>query len=281
LFFNPVVYNGVQLYWTDNSAVESGFKIEKKIGAGSYSVVHTTGPNETSWYDDDIENYSGQQVIYRVRAFTGNCISDTSNSVVLIPPGIFSDTTRAAVDYYHSSRNLFRDNSGNYHLALKHHRRIWYTKSTDNGQSWSLARNLAWIGPEAPSVVATSTGLPCFVWQEKTGTAPNFVYDLIYAYIDAQGNIHKVTLVDDADHDLSPTIAVTSDDHIFVAFIHTYSSNCKIICLKFPYNNPQYSVCCEFTGCNQPMHVRMTVDNSNYLHLVWDEYYALQYQSWW
>jgi hypothetical protein len=271
----------VQLYWTDNSAVEDGFKIEKKVGSGNYTVVHTTGPNETSWYDDDIEPYYNQQVSYRVRAFVGNYDSDPSNVIVFTPPGIFSDTVRA-IDYDHSSKNLYRDNTGNYHLILKHHKRIWYTKSTNNGQTWSLARNLAWTGPEIPSIVATSTGLPCFVWQEKTGTAPNFVYDLVYAYIDAQGNIHKTTLFDNANHDLSPAMAITSDDQIYLVFIHTYGNygGDTIACLKFNHSNPHYSIYCKIrTGFYRPANLRIAVDNSNYPHLVWDEYYFITYQN--
>jgi len=281
LFINPVVYFGVQLYWTDNSAVEDGFKIEKKVGSGSYTVVHTTGPNETSWYDDDIEPYYNQQVCYRVIAFFGNCNSQPSKEVVFTPPGIFSDTL-TAIDYYHSSRKLYRDNNGHYHLILKHHNRLWWTKSTDNGQSWSLARNLAGTGPETPSVVAASPGLPCFVWQEKTGTAPNFVYDIVYAYIDAQGNIHRTTLLDNTNHDLSPAMAITSDDQIYLAFIHTYGnySSDTIACLKFNHSNPQYSIYCKIrTDFYRPENLRIAVDNSNYPHLVWDEYYFINYGS--
>jgi len=276
LFINPVVYGGVQLYWTDNSMVEDGFRIEKQIG--SQIFTYTVPANQNYYYDDNIEPYYNQQVRYRVMAFSGNCNSPPSNEMVFTPPGIFSDTTRA-IDYDHSSRNLFRDNNGNYHLILKHHNRLWWTKSTDNGQTWSLTRNLAWTGPEIPSVVVTSTGLPCFVWQEKTGTAPNFVYELVYAYIDAQGNIHKTTLLDNANHDLSPAMAITSDDQIYLAFIHTLASNGKITCLRFNFNNPQYAVYCEFTNCNFPAHIRVTTDDANYPHLAWDEYYFINYQS--
>ncbi len=277
LYINPVVFSGDSLYWNDNSAVEDGFKIERKIGSGSYAVIHTTGSNVTKWFDPNIQlNYEHH---YRIKAFTSSYDSDTSNSVVFTPPGIFSDTIKA-IDYYHGSRSLFRDNNGHYHLVLKHHNRLWYTKSTDNGATWSLARNLAWIGPEIPSVVATSAGLPCLVWQERSGIAPNFIYDLVYAYFDGSGNVHKTTLVDNADHDLSPAMAITADDHIYIAFVRTYAQNSagKIAALRFYHNNPQQypnSVIYEFTDCDHAGNIRIVRDDQNNLHLVWREDYTV------
>jgi len=278
LFINPVVYSGDSLYWNDNSAIEEGFKIERKIGSGSYAVIYTTGPNATKWFDPGIQpNYEHH---YRIKAFTSSYDSDTSNAIVFTPPGIFSDTIKA-IDYYHSSRSLFRDNNGHYHLILKHHNGIWYTKSTDNGATWSLAKNLTWIGPEIPSIVATYTGLPCFVWQEKSGTAPNFVYDLVYAYIDGSGNIHKNTLVDNADHLLSPALDITSGNMIFIAFVQTYGTPGKITCLSFSFDSPQYSVYREFATNECASDIRIAIDNQNNPHIVWQETWTVYQYTFW
>jgi hypothetical protein len=48
--FAPVAQ--INLSWTDNSNNESGFRIERKIGAaGSYSPLNTVGPNVTNYND--------------------------------------------------------------------------------------------------------------------------------------------------------------------------------------------------------------------------------------
>ncbi|MCX7995532.1 MAG: fibronectin type III domain-containing protein, partial [candidate division WOR-3 bacterium] len=279
--FNPVVHEGFCIHWADNSTNEIRFEIDRKIGeAGTWVTIGTANANVTSYCDTDFGLYYGQDVYYRVRAVSEYNSSSPSNEIKvrISGPGIFSDTI-AGVDFYHSTRNLFRDNNGNYHLVLKHHNRLWYTKSTNNGQAWSLAKILTSVGPEIPSMVATSTGLPCFVWQEKTGTPSNWRYDLVYAYIDAGGNLHKTTLVDDAYHILWPTIAITADDQIYLAFLHTHAQTGKITTLKFYYNNPQYSVYREFANCNFAQNLRLIVDASNNPHLVWDEYWSQNYQN--
>lgn len=64
--------------WTDNSNNEDGFKVELKIGAGAYSVVNTTAPNQTSFSIDvlgDVGNVS-----YCMRQVAFNSAGDAAPS---------------------------------------------------------------------------------------------------------------------------------------------------------------------------------------------------------
>jgi hypothetical protein len=152
LHFNPVVSQAVELYWSDNSSNEDGFVVEKKIGSGSYSPIDTTGANVITYYDDDIEQYYGQLIYYRIRAIVNGYSSLPSNETSVCPPGIFSDTEEAV----NGPRNLKRDNGGNYHMVFKHNNTLWYTFSTDNGASWHIAKNLTATNPTYPSIVTTN-----------------------------------------------------------------------------------------------------------------------------
>ncbi|MEO0165232.1 MAG: T9SS type A sorting domain-containing protein [candidate division WOR-3 bacterium] len=271
LFANPVVYEGVQIYWTDDLPDEEGFKIEKKIGTGSYSVVHTTGPNETSWYDDDIENYSGQQVRYRVRAFTGNYISDTSNSVVIpSAPGIFTDSLKAIGNHVHNAgyfncRSLRRANDGACHLVLVHHGRIWYTKSTNNGTTWQLAIPLTEQNPSTPSLAINSYNHPCFVWDETNAQGNHM---LTYAYQDISGNIHKFALLTKPNR-LYPSIAISPSDLVYIAYVEdsTYSAG-KVKRVEFNYDNPVASNPVVYNTAG-PQGISITTDPLGNPHLVW------------
>jgi hypothetical protein len=59
--------SAIDLAWIDNSANETGFKIERKIGAnGAYSQIAAVGANTTAFADATIS--SGVQYFYHVRA---------------------------------------------------------------------------------------------------------------------------------------------------------------------------------------------------------------------
>lgn len=70
----------IQLNWQDNSNNESGFKIERKIGAeGIFQEIFSTGSNKTTHIDTDID--LNTSYYYRVRAFNSNNFSGYSNEV--------------------------------------------------------------------------------------------------------------------------------------------------------------------------------------------------------
>jgi hypothetical protein len=68
----------INLSWTDNSSNETGFKVERKMGAGgTYAQIAAPGVNATSYQDMSVS--CGTQYYYRVRATNSGIDSGYSN----------------------------------------------------------------------------------------------------------------------------------------------------------------------------------------------------------
>lgn len=67
----------VMLNWTDTSANESGFQIERRTGDGPYVRIAQVGPNIVSYLDGRLSG--GETYTYRVRAFNSGGASEWSN----------------------------------------------------------------------------------------------------------------------------------------------------------------------------------------------------------
>ena len=80
----------VNLTWRDNSANETGFRIERRTGTtGAYGVIATVAANVTSYQDPG--RSPGTQYFYRVRAINAAGASAYSNEAsVTTPTGGFS-----------------------------------------------------------------------------------------------------------------------------------------------------------------------------------------------
>ncbi len=75
---SPVSIDQINLSWTDNSAVESGFRIERKLGSGgTYSEIATVGEDVTTYSNTDVE--ASPTYYYRVYAYGGSGNSEYSN----------------------------------------------------------------------------------------------------------------------------------------------------------------------------------------------------------
>ena len=70
----------ITLSWTDNSTNEKGFKVERKIGAGSYAEIATVAANVTNYTDSGLA--ANTTYTYRVRAYNdaGNSAYSTEAS---------------------------------------------------------------------------------------------------------------------------------------------------------------------------------------------------------
>lgn len=79
----------INLSWTDNSTNETGFKIERKTGTGTYAVIGTVNENIQAFSDTGLS--SNTSYTYRVYAYNsaGNSPS-YSNEVIIttVPPTI-------------------------------------------------------------------------------------------------------------------------------------------------------------------------------------------------
>ena len=62
--------SAVRLTWTDNSDDETGFRIERSVGGGSFSLIHTTAAGVTTF--DDTGLAPGTTYLYRVLAANAN-----------------------------------------------------------------------------------------------------------------------------------------------------------------------------------------------------------------
>jgi subtilisin family serine protease len=70
----------IDLFWSDNSAGESGYRIERKTGAaGTYSQIATVGPNVDTFKDTGLG--ASTTYYYRVRGFTDQEVSPYSNEI--------------------------------------------------------------------------------------------------------------------------------------------------------------------------------------------------------
>jgi len=74
----------VNLIWIDNCIVENGFKVERKVDEGEWSVVATLKANSTSWTDK--HTVSGKTNSYQVRATTTINATPYSNSISINVP---------------------------------------------------------------------------------------------------------------------------------------------------------------------------------------------------
>jgi uncharacterized protein (TIGR02145 family) len=113
LIGNTPVSSEVYLSWTDNSTNETGFKIERKTGTGTYSVVGSTNADITIWTDKEVVN--GTSYTYRVYAYNsaGSSLSYT-NEFKIIPFGAPTVTTFpiSFVELYSASSGGAIQNNG-------------------------------------------------------------------------------------------------------------------------------------------------------------------------
>ncbi|MFA4907489.1 MAG: FISUMP domain-containing protein, partial [archaeon] len=87
----------VHLTWTDNSAFETGFRIERKEEGGNYSQITEIGANVTSFNDSGLTY--GRDYYYQVRAYTSlnNSAYSNEKSVTTIFPAP-SNLNATAID---------------------------------------------------------------------------------------------------------------------------------------------------------------------------------------
>jgi hypothetical protein len=92
----------ITLAWVDQSTNESGFKIERALGTGSFSQVGTVGPNITTYTDTGLT--AGTSYSYRVRAsnsggdsaYSNTASTTTSLTAPAAPTGLVATTVSSS-----------------------------------------------------------------------------------------------------------------------------------------------------------------------------------------
>jgi uncharacterized protein (TIGR02145 family) len=72
----------INLSWTDNSTNETGFKIERKTGTGTYAIIGTTATDVTTFNDTGLS----QGTTYTYRVYSNNAVGNSltySNEKIL------------------------------------------------------------------------------------------------------------------------------------------------------------------------------------------------------
>jgi hypothetical protein len=90
-----VGYNAIDLMWTDASANEDGFRVERRLGqAGTWQQIVETGPDVTTYESRSLVQQT--EYCYRVSAFNGDGISGYTDfacaTTEAAPPGACVDT---------------------------------------------------------------------------------------------------------------------------------------------------------------------------------------------
>jgi fibronectin type 3 domain-containing protein len=103
----------IDLTWTDSSANEVGFQIERSINGGSFNPLATVDANVGSYHDSGLS--MATTYTYRVRAFNGSGVSDYSNTAAGTTPAPPAAPTSLAAGVASASQiNLsWTDNSSN------------------------------------------------------------------------------------------------------------------------------------------------------------------------
>jgi hypothetical protein len=103
----------VTLFWSDQSSVEDGFQLERKVGAGSFALLVSTGQNGDHAADEGLT--PGETYTYRVRAYNRGGFSAYSNEASITLPTLPAAPSglQATVTGSSSVGLTWIDNSGN------------------------------------------------------------------------------------------------------------------------------------------------------------------------
>jgi hypothetical protein len=158
-----LVNSQVTLTWVDNATNETGFKIERKLSNGVYSLISTVAANTTTYTDASVA--TGQTYTYRVYSYntTGNSTSYSNEFTVSIPIPITLPTviTSTVTSIMSTSANC----GGNI---------------TANGGASVTARGVVWSTTQNPTVALSTkttdgSGIGTFD-SNMTNLTPNTQY---------------------------------------------------------------------------------------------------------
>ena len=79
-----IVYNRVDLSWTDNASDETAYQVQRATGGGSYSTIATLAAGATTYSDASVSASTSYN--YKVQALKGSTVSADSNVLPVTTP---------------------------------------------------------------------------------------------------------------------------------------------------------------------------------------------------
>ncbi len=283
-YSDAVSGNKININWNDNSSYETEYIIEKKIGdEGTWSVIGSTNePDIEEWEDNSV--IYGDKYWYRVRAYNEgyDIYSDYSDSVYDYAIPNWSDNEDALI--YNNGRKIAVDQDGTICIVYSHDRRIWYSESTDGGETWSKS---VCLGEPPfgtccfPAIVCDEVGRRMVVWEvrdENIAEGSHRISEIYYCCIDPQTGDTIKSIEPITSNKEYPTV-ITDNGDVCIAFVSSdrnvggHIRPGRYCCyLSFPYNQPPQSAepqVVEYAnmGCQNPNLVK--TQNGN-LYIVYE-----------
>lgn len=192
------------LTWSDNSNNETGFLIERKTAAGSYTQIGTVGAGVETYTNSGLANDT--QYTYRVRATNGTVTSDYSNTD--------SVTTAPTLPTAPSALTATANDATQVDLS--------WTDNSSNETSFVIERKTG--SGEFVEIATVAAGVESY---GDTTVSPNTIYQYRVYATNAAGNSATAIATSVTTPDVSPTApsdlaaAVTDSSHIVL----TWSDN--------------------------------------------------------
>ena len=210
----------INLSWTDNANNESGFKIERKTGAGgTYGQIATVGPSITSYPNTGLS--AGTTYYYRVRAnnaagdsaYSGEANATTLSASISVPNFGFEAPVTSTFVYNPSGGSwTFSGNSG----------------ISANGSGFTSGNPNAPQGTQVAFLQST-----CSVSQALSGFVPGATYRVTFAAAQRKfgtlGQTWNVTANGSIIGTFAPPLSATN----YVDYFATFTASAASLTLAF------------------------------------------------
>ncbi|RAR72504.1 fibrobacter succinogenes major paralogous domain-containing protein [Flavobacterium aciduliphilum] len=167
---NVVTNSKIKLSWTDNSTNETGFKIERKTGAGNYTVIATVNADIISY--SDLGLTPNTTYTYRVYSYNTTGNSPTYSNEVTLTTTLTSITDIDGNTYQLTTISNQTFTTKN--LEVTHYRNGDIIPQVTDATTWNNLTTGAWCYYQFQTAIGPVYG-KCYNWYAVTdprGLAP-------------------------------------------------------------------------------------------------------------